>query len=261
MREDFGLYRGCNRERAAGVCYARTLRVNVLFFGILKDVAGRADDELQLFEGARLGDVFDHYAERSPKLRELERSIVLARNQRFAPRTEVLSDGDEIAFLPPVSGGAPGYSRVLEPSGHFFALTRDPVDAREVSARVRRNQDGAIVVFDGVVRDNTKGRPTLFLEYECYEPMAIKVMADIGCELSGAYPIGRIAMVHRLGRLEIGESSVVIAVSAPHRRPAFEAALEAIDRLKRRVPIWKKEHFAGGEVWVEGQWDDTVAGR
>lgn len=224
------------------------MRIKVLFFGLLKDAAGRAADELELSEGARLEDVFNHYAGRLAPLRAMESSVVLARNQKFAGRAEPLEDGDEVAFLPPVSGGVE----------HHFALTREPIDPAELAERVRRDEDGAVVIFNGVARNNTGGRPTLYLEYECYEPMALKVMTEIGCELARTRPIDRIAMVHRLGRIGIGEASVVIAVSAPHRRPAFEAALEAIDRLKRLVPIWKKEHFEDGAVWVEGQWDDSV---
>jgi molybdopterin synthase catalytic subunit len=127
-----------------------------------------------------------------------------------------------------------------------------------VTERIQRPTDGAVVAFEGVVRNNTKGRATKFLDYDCYEPMALKMMAQIGREIAGGFAIGRIAMVHRLGRMEIGEASVLIAAAAPHRRPAFEAALEGIDRLKKLVPIWKKEHFADGEVWVEGEWDETA---
>lgn len=235
----------------------------MLFFGALKDIVGRSEDELDLAPGAPVGSVFEHYAGAFPKLRELQRSIVLARNQKFSGASESLGDGDEIALLPPVSGGAPryGYEITREPGGHFFALTREPIDTRALCARVLRGEDGATVTFDGVVRNNTNGRRTLYLDYECYEPMAVKVMAEIGCELARSYAIGRIAMVHRLGRLEIGETSVAVIVGAPHRKAAFEAALEGINRLKRTVPIWKKEHFADGEVWVDGEWDASVIGR
>jgi molybdopterin synthase catalytic subunit len=229
----------------------------------LRDIVGRSEDELDLASGARVGSVFEHYAGAFPRLRELQRSIVLARNQQFSAASESLGDGDEIALLPPVSGGAPPYSYEIahEPGGHFFALTREPIDTHALCGRVLRGEDGAVVTFEGVVRNNTNGRQTLCLDYECYEPMAVKVMAGIGCEMVRSYPIGRIAMVHRLGRLEIGETSVAVIVGAPHRRAAFEAALEGINRLKRTVPIWKKEHFADGEVWVDGEWDDSVIGR
>jgi molybdopterin synthase catalytic subunit len=115
-----------------------------------------------------------------------------------------------------------------------------------------------VITFEGTVRNNTKGRRTLYLDYECYEPMAIKTLAEIGREIGGSHAIGRIAMVHRLGRMEIGETSVVVIVTAPHRQAAFDAALEGINRLKRLVPIWKKEHFVDGEVWVEGEWDRSA---
>jgi molybdopterin synthase catalytic subunit len=146
----------------------------------------------------------------------------------------------------------------VDEAGHYFALTREAIITKAVTERIQRPTDGAVVAFEGVVRNNTKGRATKFLDYDCYEPMALKMMAQIGREIAGGFAIGRIAMVHRLGRMEIGEASVLIAAAAPHRRPAFEAALEGIDRLKKLVPIWKKEHFADGEVWVEGEWDETA---
>jgi molybdopterin synthase catalytic subunit len=238
------------------------VRVQVLFFGMVKDVVGRASETLELPEGKRLADVFDHYASKAPSLREFASSIVLARNHEFTPPDTALADGDEIAFLPPVSGGMDCAARgEPDPDGHFFGLTRSPIMARAVIDRILRGEDGAVIDFEGVVRNNTKGRRTLYLDYECYEPMALKLMAQIGREIAAAYPIGRIAMVHRLGRLLIGETSVAVVVTAPHRKAAFDAALEGINRLKRIVPIWKKEHFADGEVWVDGEWDETVVGR
>jgi molybdopterin converting factor subunit 1 len=239
------------------------VRVRVLFFGLLKDIIGRPEEEIELPAGVCAGAVFAHYAETFPKLREMENSILLARNQRFAPASEALADGDEIALLPPVSGGASRYTHEIasEPRGHFFALTREPIDTRELAARLLRGEDGAVVAFEGVARNNSNGRRTLCLDYECYEPMALRVMAEIGCAIAGRLEIGRIAIVHRLGRLEIGETSVAVIVTAPHRQPAFAAALDAINRLKRTVPVWKKEHFEDGAVWVEGEWDNSLGGR
>lgn len=235
------------------------MTVKVLFFGQLKDVTGRSEDRLDLAEGAHLDGVFRHYAEKFPKLGEMARSIVLARNHEFAALSSPVSDGDEIAFLPPVSGGAsPWTHEIADPAGHFFALTRQPIDSRALAELVRRDEDGAVIVFEGVVRNNSKGRTTLFLDYECYEAMAIRKIAEIGREIAASMPIGHIAMVHRLGRMEIGEASVSIVVSSPHRKAGYEASLEAINRLKKLVPIWKKEHFADGEVWVEGEWDDRA---
>jgi molybdopterin synthase catalytic subunit/molybdopterin converting factor small subunit len=224
---------------------------------MLKDICGTADALIDVPAGATIASVFDDYATQFPKLRVAAESIVTARNHEFASPAEALAEGDELAFLPPVSGGKPD-STIRDPEGHLFAIVREPIDPRALENHVLAGSDGAIVTFHGVVRNNTRGRETLRLEYECYEPMAIRKMAEIGREIAEAFPIGRIAMVHRLGTLEIGEASVVIAVAAPHRKPAFDAALEGINRLKRLVPIWKKEFFADGEVWVEGEWDQSA---
>jgi molybdopterin synthase catalytic subunit len=236
------------------------MRVKVLFFGILKDIAGRASDELELADGARLGGVFEHYAERIPRLREMAASVVMARNHEFGGPADPLADGDEVALLPPVSGGtgvALAGPEIVD-GGHVFALTRTAIDVNRIKAKLITGSEGAVVVFEGTVRNNTKGRRTLYLDYECYPEMALKQMTAIGLEIAQTYPIGRIGMVHRLGRLLIGETSVAVVATAPHRRAAFEAAHEGLNRLKRLVPIWKKEHFADGEVWVEGEWDSGV---
>jgi molybdopterin converting factor subunit 1 len=233
------------------------VQISVLFFGLLKDLCGRAEDKLDLPAGSTAGAVFDHYAAAFPRLRAMASSVVLARNQEFATPREPLAEGDEVALLPPVSGGAP-VDEIQDPAGHFFALTRDPIDPRGLEARLLQGCDGAVVTFHGVVRNNTRGRMTLRLEYECYEAMAIRKMAEIGREIAAQHAISRIAMVHRLGTMEIGEASVVIVTVAPHRKPAFDAALEGINRLKRLVPVWKKEFFEDGEVWVEGEWDQDA---
>lgn len=233
------------------------MRVRVLFFGMLRDLVGRPSDDSEFPAGADLRAVFDAYAARVPRLRELAPSIVVARNQEFAELSTPVAEGDEIAFLPPVSGGACDPLEIVD-GGNYFALTRHAIDIRGVAARIQTGGDGAVVTFEGVVRNNTKGRPTLYLDYECYEPMALKVLARIGGEITAAHEITHIAMVHRLGRMLIGEASVVVVVAAPHRRAAFDAALEGINRLKKTVPIWKKERFVDGELWVEGEWDRGV---
>ncbi len=229
------------------------MHIRVLFFGLLKDMCGHAEEWIDLPDGSTTGTVFDHYAKQFPKLRQMASSIVLAKNHEFASTAEHLKEYDEVALLPPVSGG--NLAEIDDPEGHFFALTRVPIDIRGLEHLVQRGIDGAIVTFQGVVRNNSGGRPTRRLEYDCYEGMAIRKMAEIGREIAHRSEISRIAMVHRLGVLEIGEASVVIVVAAPHRRPAFDAALEGINRLKKLVPIWKKEFFKDGEVWVEGEWD------
>jgi MoaE-MoaD fusion protein len=239
------------------------VRIRVLFFGVLRDIVGLREDSLDLPEGGRLGLVFELYAGRFPRLRGMAASVVLALNQEFSTPEARLTDGDEVAFLPPVSGGSGGSSgsthEIRDPdTGNFFALTREPIDGEAIARKLLRGEDGAFVNFEGVARNNTKGRPTRYLEYECYESMAVKIMAQLGREIAEEFSIGRIAMVHRLGRIEIGETSVAVVVTAPHRRPAFEAALAGIDRLKRIVPVWKKEYFVDGAVWVDGEWDDAV---
>jgi molybdopterin synthase catalytic subunit len=232
------------------------LRIRVLFFGQLKDICGRVEETLDLPAGATVRAAFEHYAAQFPKLAGMAQSIVIARNQEFASPDETLRENDEVAMLPPVSGGS--LHEISDPSGNFFALTREVIDVRAAESRALQGIDGAIVTFHGVVRNNTRGRATTRLEYECYETMAIRKMAEIGREIAAQHAISRIVIIHRLGTLEIGEASVIVVVASPHRRPAFEAALEGINRLKKTVPIWKKEFFADGDVWVEGEWDDNA---
>ncbi len=229
------------------------MRVTVLFFGVLKDLVGSAEDTLELTPGSTLEGVFERYAERFATLRGKRPSILFARNREFSKPDTMLCDGDEVAFLPPVSGGTGRKD--------MFAITREPIDSQALARELQRPEDGACVVFEGIVRNNTKGRATAFLEYNAYEDLAIKQMQRIAREIAGQYELGRIGMVHRLGRLEIGEASVSIVVTAPHRKAAFAAALEGIDRLKREVPIWKKEFFEDGEEWVEGEWGPELAER
>jgi molybdopterin synthase catalytic subunit len=230
---------------------------------MLRDITGCAEEAIEVDPGARLDSIFERYAGQFPRFKELQSSIVLASNHQFCDRSEIVREGDEIAFLPPVSGGSGRYTQQIFDAGpgHFFALTREPINTAAIAKQLLQGLDGALVNFEGVVRNNTKGRPTEFLDYECYEPMAVKTMAEIGRELAAAHAISRIAMVHRLGRMQVGETSVAVIVAAPHRKPAFEAALEGINRLKRTVPIWKKEHFTDGETWVEGEWDESVLNK
>jgi MoaE-MoaD fusion protein len=240
--------------------------VTVLFFGVLKDLTGLREDRAEVPPGTTIAALFSEYSRRFETLGAARPSILCARNQEFVKAETVLADHDEIAFLPPVSGGSTPannsvYSHQRSRDGHFFALTRETIDSQRLAREMQRPEDGAVIVFEGVVRNNTKGRRTRFLDYECYEAMAVVQMERIGCEIAAAHAVGRLAMVHRLGRLQIGEASVVIAVSAPHRQAAFAAALDGINRLKREVPVWKKEYFEDGEVWVEGEWDEKLAGR
>jgi molybdopterin synthase catalytic subunit len=171
-------------------------------------------------------------------------ALLLAVNQEFARGSTPLHDGDEVAFIPPVSGGG---------GNDFFRITRSPIAVSDLAKQLRAPQDGAVVVFEGIVRNHSRGRATLYLEYEGYEPMAIRKMEELGYETKQKFAIDGIGVIHRLGRLEIGETSVAIIVTAEHRRAAFAACRYAIDRLKQIVPIWKKEYFADGAVWAEGE--------
>jgi molybdopterin synthase catalytic subunit len=234
------------------------MRVHVLFFGVLKDIMGRAEDTVELAAGTTVAELFESYFQRYETLRDKRSSILFARNREFTRPETALSENDEVAFLPPVSGGTGAQPLRQEADGHLFAIVRHTIDSRQIAQMLQRPEDGAVVVFDGVVRNNTKGRATTHLEYECYEQMALQQMARIGREIAAQFAVGHIGLVHRLGRLEIGEASVVVVATAPHRKPAFDAALEGINRLKREVPIWKKEFFADGAVWVDGEWDDKL---
>ena len=233
------------------------MRVTVLFFGQLKDFIGRSSDEIELPAGASLETVFQHYSSQEPRLARMAGSVAMARNQRFAHPSEAVEDGDEVALMPPVSGGS-GWLASSAARGVFAAVTRDPIDSRALAERTQGNGDGAVIVFEGVVRDNSGGRRTLYLDYECYVPLALQQLEEIGRGLLERHPVHGIALVHRIGRLRIREASVSIVIAAAHRRPAYEASLEAINEVKRKVPVWKKEYFADGEVWVEGQWDESV---
>lgn len=224
------------------------MRVRVLFFGQLKEITGVAQEDAELSDGARVEDLFERYGRRFPKLASFRASIAASVNQEYATWRAPLSSGDEVAFLPPVSGGQ--QTAVDE---DIFQIVREAIQPQEILDGLKAPEDGAMVTFDGFVRNNFKGKQTLYLEYEAYETMALAKMREIGAEIRAKFPVRRVAIVHRLGRLEIGETSVFIAVCSAHRAAAFDACRHAIDTLKRIVPIWKKEYFAGGAVWAEGE--------
>lgn len=227
------------------------MRVRVLFFGRLKDIVGKSEEHAELSEGARVEDLFERYGRSFPELAKFRASVVASVNQEFAEWRSPLTAGDEVAFLPPVSGGAiPAGTAVEE---NLCALVRTRIETSEIVAQMKAPPDGAVVVFEGIVRNHSGGRSTLYLEYEAYEAMAIAKMRAIGSEMREKFSIRRYAMVHRLGRLEIGETSVLIVVCSAHRGAAFDACRFGIDTLKRNVPIWKKEFFRDGAVWAEGE--------
>ena len=223
------------------------IKVNALLFGQARELVGQETMELELEAPATVESAFSLLKSRDPRLARMERSLLFAVNEEYSDRSRALADGDRLAVLPPVSGGAG--------SADIFEITREPIDIAGLRARLLEGDSGAVVIFDGVARNNTKGRPTLYLEYEGYTEMALNMLDQIGREAHDQWPINRIGIIHRLGRIEITESSVVIIVTSAHRRVAFEACHYAIDRLKKIVPIWKKEYFEDGAVWVEGESD------
>jgi molybdopterin synthase catalytic subunit len=224
------------------------MQIRVLFFGILKDVTGLAADTPDLPEQSTLADLVHHYSVKTPQLQQHLPGIAMSINQEFARASDVLKAGDEVALLPPVSGGSDTSTR----SPHC-AIVRDPIDTAAVANILKRPEDGATGIFEGIVRNNTRGRKTLYLDYESYEAMALKKMEELALQALIDFKIRDVALVHRLGRLEIGETSVLIVVASAHRGPAFDACRWLIDTLKRTVPIWKKEYFIDGAVWADGE--------
>jgi len=212
------------------------VRVVVRLFAGLRERAGTGEQEVELAEGATAGDV---WASLRDGLGERPDGLVLAVNRHYAAEDTPLADGDEVALIPPVSGGSP------------VRLTAGPIDLAAVAAEVADERAGAIATFSGTTRVESRGRSVRHLDYEAYAEMAEEVMADLVETLKGKYDLCDVAIVHRTGRVGIGETSVAIAVSAPHRGDALAACAEAIDTLKQTVPLWKKEAYEGGEEWIE----------
>jgi len=227
------------------------MHVRVLFFGRLKDIVGKSEEQAELSDGARVEDLFARYGRSFPELAKFRSSVVASVNQEFAEWRAPLTAGDEVAFLPPVSGGAIPADAAVEED--LCALIRTPIETAETVAKLKAPSDGAVVVFEGIVRNHSGSRSTLYLEYEAYEAMALAKMREIGAEMREKFSIRRYAMIHRLGHLEIGETAVLVAVSSAHRAAAFDACRYGIDTLKRTAPIWKKEFFRDGAAWAEGE--------
>jgi MoaE-MoaD fusion protein len=228
------------------------MQIRVLFFGVLKDLAGKASDSISLPENSTLGDVLHHYEQAIPRLKETAGSLAMSVNQEYAGPATKLTQGDEVALLPPVSGGSDDETLTAKRSQHA-TIVRDVIETEAILKEIKRPEDGAAAVFEGMVRNHTRGRRTLYLDYEAYEAMALKQMEELAERALTDFKIRDVAIVHRLGRLEIGETSVLIVVASAHRAAAFEACRWLIDTLKRTVPIWKKEHFEDGAVWADGE--------
>lgn len=220
------------------------MRIKVLFFGFTHDVTGLREEHVEVGEGENLHGLRQIYESRFPRLGELAGSLLFAVNQQIAEPLAVLHDGDEVAFMPPVSGGM---------DDSCYRITGDEISTSDFAKSLQTQEDGATVTFEGIVRNHSNGKKTLYLEYEAYQTMAIRKMEEIGAEAKTKFEINSVGIIHRVGRLEIGEVSVAIVVTAAHRSPAFEACQYLIDRLKQVVPIWKKEYFEDGAIWVEGE--------
>ena len=208
------------------------MKVTVRLFAGLRERAGTAKRELDLPEGSRAGDAWNEL-----DLGAEPPGLLLAVNRGYVDPDHALAEGDEVAFIPPVSGGA-------------FRLTDKPIDIGAVIAEVADERAGAIATFLGTTRSHSRGRTVLHLDYEAYEGMAEQVMEDLSATLKSKHELCEVAITHRIGRVVIGETSVAIAVSAPHRHSALAACQEAIDTLKETVPLWKKEVYEGGEEWI-----------
>ncbi len=217
------------------------MRVRVLVFGVLKEMLPE-EDSLELPEGATAGTVLQHFEGSTQTDSPLWSAIAIAVNREYVGPAHPLAEGDEVALLPPVSGGSP-----------VVALVREPIPTEKIAASLRQGADGAVVVFDGMVRNNTRGRRTLYLIYEAYEEMALAQMRSLAHEARTKFGVRDVALIHRLGQLAIGETSVLIVVASAHRAAAFDACRWLIDTLKKTVPIWKKEHFEDGAVWADGE--------
>ena len=207
------------------------MRISVRLFAGLREQAGRG--KLELDDVATVADVWPLLG-----LGDEPGGLLYAVNRAYVERDHALQDGDEVALIPPVSGGAP------------FAITTEPLDLAQIVAEVERDEAGGIATFVGTVRRTSRGRDVSYLEYEAFEEMAEPMLRALAAELTGKHGLCELAIHHRVGRVEIGEPSVVIAVSAPHRAAALEACREAIDTLKETIPLWKKEIYEGGEEWI-----------
>lgn len=235
----------------------REMQVRVLYLGMLREIAGREREVVELSDQASAADLYAQLQQRTPKLQDFRGAIALAVNYEYADGSAALHDGDEVALIPPVSGGSPAQDEVHAPTlpltSEHAMLVGEPIDPDPILAGIKRPDDGAVATFDGIVRNNSRGRRTLYLDYSAYEPMALRKMEELAVDALQRFAIRDARIAHRLGRLQIGETSVYIAVSSAHRAAAFDACRWLIDTLKTTVPIWKKEYFEDGVVWSDGE--------
>lgn len=217
------------------------MRIVVMCFGALRErLAGVREEKVTVDDGTTAEGLVDHLCESYPGLAQHRDHVRVAVNEDFAASNRVLADGDVVALIPPVAGGSQTYCR----------LSGEPLSVDEVLNAVRGPGHGGMVVFIGTVRDHNQGRSVTRLEYEAYPSMAVKVLADIIRRCEAIAPGVRVGIAHRTGRLEVGETAVILAAAAPHRAEAFEAARACIELLKEEVPIWKKEISLDGAEWI-----------
>ena len=230
------------------------MRVRLLVFGVLRDHFGAGEHWVELpGETCSVAALLEQLQRDTASVGGLWASLAVAVNRQYAKATDLLHTGDEVALLPPVSGGLDAGPGLELSPGNRVLLTREPLDTAGATAALKAGSDGAVVIFDGIVRDNTRGRQTEYLVYEAFEPMALAGMRELAAEACRRFPVRDTLLHHRLGRLEIGETSVLIVVASAHRGAAFEACRWVIDTLKKTVPIWKKEFFVDGAVWADGE--------
>lgn len=241
------------------------MRVHVKFFAIFREMTGIKTEWREIAEGMTVEQLWKDYAARSPRVGSIRAAYAV--NQHLVTSSQILRDGDEVGFLPPVSGGTPKPQRPqsaqrkskkkisvssVRSVSEDALVTRKPLDMNALVKRVAFPGAGAIITFSGVVRDNAQGKSVSHLEYDAYPEMAEGTMRDIITEIKMRWPDARVAMAHRVGRLKIGEASVIIAVAAPHRPEAYAASRYAIERVKAILPVWKKEFATDSQYWVEG---------
>jgi molybdopterin synthase catalytic subunit len=227
------------------------MKVALHLFASVREAVGQREMCLELADGATVEDLKQRLAIDYPPLQPMLKTIVFAIDDEYVPFEQRLHDGADVALIPPVSGGS-------EEDNGLFKVTHDVMNPDELAKLVRRDEAGAITLFYGDVRNHSEGRSVERLEYEAHETMALRKLREVAAETKQRFPaICEVGAWHRIGTLEIGETSLLVAVSSPHRKDAFDACHWCVDRIKEVVPVWKKEHWAEGSAWVEGHTVET----
>lgn len=225
------------------------ITIQMRYFAFVREQLGTSKETIEMAAGSTVEQALELVLARSPKLLNARSAMMVMVNQSYQPSGHVLADGDEVAIIPPVSGGS---------ESKRFLVTENVIDPRDVETLVIDDGSGALVTFAGTVRDRARGKTVIALEYEAYPPAAEKMLAQIGEEILEKWGVTNVAIAHRYGLLQVGETSVVIAVSSAHREAAFEACRYAIERIKVLVPIWKREVYQDGAVWIGSEADYQV---